>query len=193
MKKLLLLLVLLCPLVGCVPAVLLASTTGAATVGGAVIYDKRSVTTMNQDHNARAIAQYRLDHDLTLKYHSHISVSVFNNAALLVGQAQTPEIRDRAYQIVSKVENVKRVYNQITVGPASSSLQRANDAWVTTKVRARMLGTSQLHSTNLKVVTENGVVYLMGVVTRYQADLATDAARRISGVTKVVKIFEYEQ
>lgn len=188
MKKAFLLLIVIGGLVGCVPAALVAG----ATVGGAVIYDKRSVKVMDQDHNARSIAQYRLDRDPTLQGHAHVSVSVFNNVALLVGQAQTSEIRDRAYSIVAEGPDIKRVYNEIAIGEPTSTLQRANDSWITTKVRGAMLGTSNLNSTNLKVITENGVVYLMGVVSRRQGALAADVARRISGVTKVVKVFEYE-
>ncbi len=192
MKKILLVFTILFALTGCVPAVIVAGAAGSATLGGAVIYDKRPVKTMNQDHKSRSIAQYRIDHDSTLKGHSHISVSVFNNVALLVGQAQTPEIRDHAYQIVSKIANIKRIYNEIDIAPPTSTMQRANDSWITTKVRTAMVGTSGLRSTNLKIVTENGVVYLMGVVTHAQGDLAADVARRVSGVTKVVKVFEYE-
>ena len=191
MKKLIMLIFFIIPLVGCVPAVIIAGAAGA-TIGGAVIYDKRSYKVMNQDHNARAYAQQRIDKDPILKGHSHISVAIFNNIALLVGQAQTPEMRDRAYQIVSKTPNVKRIYNEITIAGPTSTMQQANDSWITTKVRTAMLGKSGLHSSNLKVVTENGVVYLMGDVSRQQAALATSVARRISGVTKVVKVFEYQ-
>ena len=191
MKKLIMLIFFIIPLVGCVPAVIIAGAAGA-TIGGAVIYDKRSYKVMNQDHNARVYAQQRIDKDPMLKGHSHISVAVFNNIALLVGQAQTPEIRDRAYQIVSKTPNVKRIYNEITIAGPTSTMQRANDSWITTKVRTAMLGKSGLHSSNLKVVTENGVVYLMGNVSRQQAALATSVARRILRVTKVVKVFEYQ-
>ena len=170
-----------------------AAIVTGATAGGAIIYDKRGFKTMNQDYNARAYAQRRLDNDPTLKGHSRLSVSVFNGIALLVGQAETSEIRDRAYQIVSGVSNIKRIYNEVTINKPASALQRTNDSWITTKVKAAMLAKAGLHSTNLKVITENGVVYLMGYVTRKQAALATDAARRISGVEKVVKVFEYDE
>lgn len=95
MKKIIILLTLVFPLVGCVSAVLVAGAAGA-TLGGAVIYDQRTYRTMNQDHNARSIIQYRLDNDPLLKGQSHITISVFNNVALLVGQAKTPKICDRA-------------------------------------------------------------------------------------------------
>lgn len=191
MKKVLFLILFIFPLVGCVPAVLVAGAAGA-TLGGAVIYDQRSYQTMNQDHNARSLAQYRLSNDSLLKGQSHISISVFNNVTLLVGQARTSEMRNRAYQIVSKIPNIRRIYNEITISTPTSAVRQANDSWITTKVRTVMLGTPGLRSSNLKVITENNVVYLMGIVTPKQAAMAADIARRISGVIKVIKVFEYE-
>lgn len=191
MKKIIILLTLVFPLVGCVSAVLVAGAAGA-TLGGAVIYDQRTYRTMNQDHNARSIIQYRLDNDPLLKGQSHITISVFNNVALLVGQAKTPKICDRAYQIVEKASHIRRTYNEITIGAPLSPVQQATDSWITSKVRTAMLGKAGLHSSNLKVVTENKVVYLMGMVSPKQAAMAADVARRISGVEKVLKVFEYE-
>lgn len=187
MKKLWLLPLLLFSLYGCVPAAIVAG----ATVGGAIIYDKRSFATMRSDQHATHVAQYWINNDKQLKDHSHISVTVFNHVALLAGQAQTPELRERAYRIMQKVKGVKRIYNAITIAGSTSELQRASDTWITSKVRTVLLGTSGLKSNDLKIVTENGVVYLMGSVSKQQADIATKAARHVKGVTKVVKIFEY--
>ncbi|MBW5802871.1 BON domain-containing protein [Coxiella endosymbiont of Ornithodoros amblus] len=191
MKKLVALLLLTFPLMGCVPAVLLAGAAGA-TLGGAVVYDQRSYKTMNQDHNARAVIQAEIDRDPRLKGQSHISVSVFNNIALLVGQAKTVTLYDRAYQITTKAPYVRRIHNEITIAIPASAIQRANDSWITTKVRTAMLGKPGLSSSNLKVVTENKIVYLMGIASPRQAAMAAEVARRISGVEKVVKVFEYE-
>lgn len=193
MKKVLFLILFILPLAGCVPAVLVAGATAAgATLGGAVIYDQRSYQTMNQDHNARSLAQYRLSNDFLLKGKSHISISVFNNIALLIGQVQTPEMRSRAYQIVSKIPNIRRIYNEISINTSTSVVQQASDSWITIKVRTLMLGKSGLHSSNLKVITQNNIVYLMGIVTPKQAAIAANVARRITGVIKVIKVFEYE-
>lgn len=192
MKKLIIILLAVLPLFGCVATAVVAGAA-AGTAGGVIIRDKRSFSTMTKDHNARAYARYALDNDPLLKKHAHISVTVFNHVALLVGQAQTAEVRSRATKIVSKVPNIKRVYNEINLAGPTTTLERTNDAWITTKVRTALLTKSGLHSNNLKVVTENGVVYLMGHITKQQAALATDAARRVSGVTKVVKVFQYKE
>lgn len=192
MKKVLFLILFISPLVGCVPAVLVVGAAAGATLEGAVIYDQRSYQTMNQDHNARSLAQYQLSNDSLLKGKSHISISIFNNIALLVGQAKTLEVRNRAYQIVSKIPNIRRIYNEISISTPTSAIQQANDSWITTKIRILMLGKSDLRSSNLKVITQNNVVYLMGIVTPKQAAMAADIARRITGVIKVIKVFEYE-
>lgn len=185
------LITLIFPLVGCVPSIVLASAA-SATLGGAVIYDQRTYQTMNQDHNARSIIQYCLDNCPPLKVQSHITVSVFNNVALLVGQTKIPEIRDRAYQVVEKAPHIRRIYNEIAIRSPLSPIQQAVDSWITTKARTAMLGKAGLHSSNFKVVTENRVVYLLGIVSPRQAAMAADVARQISGVKKVVKVFEYE-
>ena len=185
------LLLLVVPLTGCVPAVIIAGAAGA-TLGGSVIYDQRSYKTMNQDHNARAIIQDQIDQDSQLRGQSHISVSVFNNIASLFGQAETVELRDRAYQITVKMPYIRRIYNEITIGIPLSTLQRANDFWITTKVKTAMLRKSGLRSSNLKVVTEDKIVYLIGVSSPRQAAIAAEIVRRISGVKKVVKVFEYD-
>lgn len=191
MKKLIILLMLAFPLAGCISAALVAGAAGA-TLGGAVIYDQRTYRTMKQDHNTRSIIQYRLNNDPVLKKESHITISVFNNVALLLGQAKTPLIRDRAYEIAEKAPYIRRIYNEITIGNPLSPVEQAADAWITTKIRTAMLRKSGLHSSNLKVITENKVVYLMGIVSPKQAAMAADVARRVSGVQKVVKVFEYE-
>lgn len=188
MKKLLLLPIIILPLFGCIATTAVVVGT---TAGGAIIYDKRSFKTMQQDNHASRLANYWVANDSELKGRSHISINVFDNIALVVGQAQTDELRQRAEQLVKKVPDIKRVYNGITVAGAASQLQRVNDSWITSKVRTALLAKGGLNSNDIKVVTEAGVVYLMGRISRDQADLAADAARQISGVTKVVKVFEY--
>ncbi|MFW0058903.1 MAG: BON domain-containing protein [Coxiella endosymbiont of Dermacentor silvarum] len=195
MKKIIILIVFIFPLVGFVPAVFVAggATSTALGLGKAVIYDQRAYRIINQGHNARSIIQYCLNNDPLLKGKSHITISIFKSAVLLVGQAEKPEIRDRAYQIVKKLTHFQHIYNQITIGSLLSLVQRAADAWITTKVRtAMLLDISGLHFSNFKVMTENEVVYLMGIVSPRQAAIAANIASQISGVKKVVKVFEYK-
>lgn len=190
MKKLIILAALTSTLYGCIAAVPAALVVGA-TAGGSVVYDQRTFRTMRNDQTATQAAQYWISTDPALKKHTHINVTVYNGIGLLVGQAQTEALRDKAYQILVKIPHVKRVYNAITISGQSSSLQRTNDSIITGKVRTTLLAERGLQSNNIKVVTENGVVYLMGSITRRQADIATNAARHVSGVLKVVKVFTY--
>lgn len=174
-------------LTGCIPAAFVVG----ATAGGAIVYDKRTVKTMTQDQEVNLKAITRLNEDPQLK-NTHISVAVFNHIVLLVGQAPAPDQSQRAYDIVSGIPHVKRVYNQITVESPTSASHRAKDTWITTKAKTMMLAEKGLNSTQIKVITENNVVYLMGLVTRNQGNLAALVASKVAGVQKVVKLFEYQ-
>ena len=188
MKKLLLLCCLLFLLNGCVAT----AAVGGAAAGGAVIHDKRSFKTMNYDRHAAERGQTLIDHDKTLRGRSHISITTFNRIMLMIGQAQTPQLRDYAYKLVSdNIKGIQRIYNEVTVSGASSFLQRTNDSWITAKVKAAMLATKGLHFTQIKVVTEASTVYLLGLVSHQQSERAANAARRVPGVRKVVKVFQY--
>lgn len=189
LKKIILAPLLLLPLSGCVPVVLVAAGAGAGTA--AIAQDSRSFSVIKQDAQATKTAQSTILHDPQLKNHSHISVAVYNHVALMVGQAQSQELRDRAYQIVSSVQNINRVYNEVKVSGSTSLVDRSNDAWLTSKVKSEFLTTNRLRSDRIKVVTENGVVYLMGLVSQSQGELAANTARRIDGVREVVKVFQY--
>lgn len=186
-KKLILLCCIPVILSACVPAALVIG----ATAGGAVIYDKRSMRTMIQDKDAAAYAEKKIQREPTLKKNTHIVIAVFNHILLLAGQTKTRAQRQKAAELTKGIKNVSRVFNEITIESPTSVWQRSKDAWITTKVKSAMLAKSGLQSTQIKVVTENSIVYLMGVVSHYQANLAADVARRVSSVKKVVKVFEY--
>lgn len=175
---------------GCLPAAFIAG----ATLGGAVVYDKRDTSAMLDDNGIGKQVKYKIDKDFEFKqFHSRVKIAVFNQVVLLVGEVPNDQLRQRAYALAMSVKNVKRVYNQLEVSGEISLMQQSNDAWITSKVRSMMLAAKGLHSTQIKVITENKVVYLMGIVTRKQAELASDAARHVTGVSKVVEVFEYEE
>lgn len=122
---------------------------------------------------------------------SHIVVISYNGIVLVAGQVNTEEQRQLAAQTVAKIQHVRRVHNELTLSGTTSMLARSNDTWITTKVKSKFLATSSLEGRRIKVVTENGVVYLMGLVTKAEADRAANVARKTAGVQKVVRIFEY--
>lgn len=123
--------------------------------------------------------------------HAHIAAISYNGVLLLVGQVPTAEARLTAAQAASNLKNVRRVHNELTVGPNSSLLARSSDSLITSKVKTKLLANGDIDGNAIKVVTEHGVVYLLGLVSRAQADLATRTAQATGGVQKVVRIFEY--
>jgi osmotically-inducible protein OsmY len=174
---------------GCIPIIIAAV---AATAGGAIIYDKRSSVVILQDQDISNKTLAYLNADPKLKGNARVSISTFNHVVLMVGQAQSAELRQRAYDDVSEIPGIKRIYNQVEVTPVLTAWNQSTDTWLTSKVKTAMMAKPGLSSSQIKVVTENKVVYLMGLVTPNQSRLATDVARNVSGVKKVVQVFEYE-
>lgn len=124
---------------------------------------------------------------------SNIVVTSFNGIVLLVGQVKSNELRNLATNIAKKVRNVRNVHNEITVSGAISLPARTNDAWLTTKIKSRMLGTKGTNPLRIKVIVENSVAYLMGVVSHNEATRAVDLTRKVYGIQKIVKVFEYSR
>ncbi|MEW6353961.1 MAG: BON domain-containing protein [Pseudomonadota bacterium] len=171
---------------GCVAVV-----AGGAATGAAVAHDRRSAGTVLDDQTIEVKAIAAILSDKELSNSAHINVTSYNYAVLLTGEAPSEELRKRAEELVRKIEKVKNVHNEITIAAPSSMVSRSSDTVLTGKVKANMVGLEGLDPTRVKVVTENGVVYLMGLVTRAEADIAANAASKTTGVQRVVKIFEY--
>lgn len=168
---------------GCVAAVVTGAVAG-------MVYDRRGIITMEADARLfhlihKAIVTNRQFSD------SRVLVTSFNRVVLLVGQTPTASLRDLAEKIARTTPGVYRVYNELSVGYPIPLTERSKDSWITSQVRSRLLAKKGLESGSIRIVTENKVVYLMGIVNDQQAALAVDAARRVNGVSKVVKIFQY--
>lgn len=187
MKRLTLLIFLTLGLQGCI--FVAGAAAGAAAI--AVVYDHRTIKNSLEDTKIANKIADKIKSNPNFGTESHIEVTVFNRVVLLTGETPQPEWRQQAEEIARSVSGVEKVYNQITIEGPTSSLTRTSDSWITTKIKTEMLATDDLKSSSIKVVTENGVVYLMGIVKREQADVAADIARQISGVQKVVKVFQY--
>lgn len=123
---------------------------------------------------------------------SHIVVVSFNGTVLLAGQVKSEELRQSAARAVAKI-NVRRIHNEITVSGETSMVARSNDTWITSKIKSKILVNGDVDGSTVKVVTENGVVYLMGLVSKQEAGIITEIARTTAGVQKVVRIFEYRK
>lgn len=126
-----------------------------------------------------------------LDENSHIVVSSYNGIVLLAGQTPRADLKQMAEQAAAAVQKVKKVNNELQVMGPSSLLARNNDAWLTTKIKSQMLTDSSIPGTRIKVITENGIVYLLGLVTQQEATQATNLVQGVSGVQKIVKLFEY--
>jgi osmotically-inducible protein OsmY len=187
MKKLLIIAAAVLSLQGCIFVV--GAAAGAAAAAG--VYDHRKVEKVISDEKITNKVVFNINHVPGMSDTSHISVATFNHVVLLTGETTSPDMRQQAEAAAHSVDGVQQVYNQITIQGPTSSLTRASDSWITAKIKTRMLATKDLKSGTIKVITENGTVYLMGIVTRDQADGAVDISRQVSGVQKVVKIFQY--
>lgn len=126
-----------------------------------------------------------------LDQNSHIVVSSFNGVVLLAGQTPRADLKALAEQTAGQVQKVKKVHNELQILEPSSGLARSNDAWLTTKIKTQMLTDSAIPGSRIKVVTENGIVYLLGLLTQAEATRATNLVQGVGGVQKIVKLFEY--
>ncbi|MBV7315641.1 BON domain-containing protein [Shewanella sp. NIFS-20-20] len=186
MKRLVPLLLIVPLLSGCAGVVMVGA------VGGAVaINDERSLRTQLDDTNADFEIASALAKQQDVHNQTNISGVVINGNTLLIGQAPNTMLRDKAVHTVKELKLGGKLHNQIRIGNPTSFTTRSNDTWITTKVKGRMLNAQGLDTSKIKVVTENGEVYLLGLVTKDQANIAVDVARNTAGVRKVIKVFEY--
>jgi osmotically-inducible protein OsmY len=169
----------------------LSQFQGCATEGGdSKDIDRRTAGTYVSDQEIELRATNILYEAFPNKTGS-ISTTSYNRQVLLTGQVPDENMRSRATEIVKKLPDVRTVFNELTVSGVTSITSDFNDMSITTKVKSRMMGDDKVPVTKIKVVTEAGIVYLMGLVTHGEATAATEIARTTSGVTKVVTLFEY--
>ena len=166
----------------------------ALVVGGAVgtvVHDNRSTRTIVEDRDIVFRIQSKFNSDEELSKDSHLCITSFNYIVLLVGQVPNEELRKHAEDLAKSDSRVRLVYNEISVGKPLGDLAKANDTWITAKTKTVLVSTSGLRSTSMKIVTEDGVIYLMGLTTKSQGNLAAKKARTVAGGRKIVKLFEY--
>lgn len=182
------------PLAVLISALVLQGCVAAAVVGSAAVAtktatDPRSVGTQVDDGTLELRVNSALGKDEQIKKEARINVSAYQGKVLLVGQSPNPELASRAKQIALGVDGTTEVYNEIrTMAPIGLGTA-SNDTWITTKVRSQLLASDQVKSTNVKVTTENGEVFLLGLVTDREAKAAADIASRVSGVKHVTTAF----
>lgn len=168
----------------------------AAVVGGAAVvaHDRRSVGTVMDDQTLEVQVSNRIYSTGDIGEESHIKVEVYEGVALLMGETDTEARRERAAQLASEVPNLDHVVNEIAVKDAVGIGTKFNNSWLTTKVNTALLTNNPVpgfDATRIKVITSDRTVYLMGLVSRAEGDAVAEVARNVSGVERVVKVFNY--
>jgi osmotically-inducible protein OsmY len=162
---------------------------GGVAAGVTIAADRRQTEVMFSDQRIEFNAGSRIDE--ALKGQGHVNVTSYNYTVLLTGEVPNAQARTDAEKALAGVQDVKTVVNELQIAGTSSAASRSNDAYITSKVKGNLLGDGQVRPTDVKVVTEASVVYLLGLVTHEEADAATEIARGTAGVQKVVRVFEY--
>jgi osmotically-inducible protein OsmY len=175
---------------GCAVAVL-----GGAAVGASALYDRRTAEIVVEDERLEFTARNALRQDPSIRGHASIAVTSYNRTLLLTGQADSGEVARQAAAVVSRLPTTQKVVDEITIGPAIDIARESEDAYLTSRAKVALASVRlpDFNPTRVKVVTENGVVYLMGLVSPEEADAATEEVRYVRGVERVVKLFEYSQ
>lgn len=181
-------------------AMLLASTVLS---GCSSIISATREEPIQEDRGSRTLGSYLEDESIETKTlvniskgsqalaQSHVNVVSYNGQILLIGQVPDEQVKQEAGSIANQVRHVRKVHNELEVAGPTSAIVRSNDAYLTSRIKVQMLADKRVSGGRIKVVTENGVVYLMGLVTPAEADLAVDITRSVAGVRKIVKVFEY--
>lgn len=168
---------------------------GAAAGTAAVIHDRRDYTDILKDQEIEIRAARALGRDSSVSGNSRISVTSYNRKVLLTGQAQSAEVTARATDLVRRIPKVELVIDEVAIGPNISLTQESQDAWITSQAKLAMakVESPDFDPTRAKVVTEDGVVFLMGLVSPAEGDAAAEQVRYVPGVKRVVKLFEYRE
>ena len=171
---------------GCAQAVV-----GGAAAGAGVAYDRRTTGTVIDDQGIEFKTKYALFNNKEIHDQSHINVTSYNGIVLLTGETPSESLKQKVTAEVKKLPKVRRIHNELAIAAPSALPSRSSDSWITSKIKAKMTTDEHTDPFHVKVVTERGIVYLMGLVSRTEADQAVNLVKNTAGVQRVVKIFEY--
>ena len=178
-------------------ALALTAGCGAAIIGGAastvmVANDPRTTGTVIEDQAIELKAATALGEEPSLRDQIHVNVTSYNQIVLLTGETPTEAVRAQVVERVRNVTKVRHVHDELRIAAPSSLTARSSDTLITAKVKTKLFSVKNFDATRVKVVTEAGTVFLMGLLTRDEADVAAQAAQGVGGVQRVVKLFEYQ-
>ncbi len=185
-KLALVLMVTIITLQGCATAVV----TGAAT-GASVLHDRRTTGAVIDDQGIEFKASYALFDNKNIYDQSHINVTSYNGVVLVTGETLTDELKQQVTAEIKRIPKVRRIHNELLIAAPSALPSRSSDAWITSKIKTKLAADMAIDPFFIKVVTEHGVVYLMGLVSHAEADRVVSIVSSSAGVQRVVKIFEY--
>lgn len=175
--------------------ILLQACAAAVITGGAagvsIASDKRTTGTVIEDQSIELKAFKAFTDNKEISDKAHLNVTSYNTVVLVTGEAPTEALRREAINLVRHIPKVTHVHDEVAIAAPSSLMSRSSDSLITSKVKARLLADKKVKGLSIKVVTDKGVVYLMGIISRQQARMATEIARETGGVQKVVLLFEY--
>jgi osmotically-inducible protein OsmY len=171
-----------------------ALLVGGAAAGAGAAHDRRSVGTVIDDNNIELTAYDAINKDKEIALRNNVGIVVYNGVMLLIGEVRTEELRQRAERLASGLQGVRRVVNEISVEEPTGFGSATRDRWLTGRVKLALLDIVDqpgFDPTRVNVTTQNGKVYLMGLVSRAEAERVVEIARGVPGVERVVKVFEY--
>ena len=182
-------LIVLIPIIllqGCATAII----TGAAT-GVSLVHDRRTTGAVIDDQGVEFKAALAIFNNKDIYEQSHINVTSYNGIILITGETLTEQLKQQVYDLVRVIPKVRTIHNELIIAAPSSLPSRSSDAWITSKVKAKITSDRQIDPFYIKVVTEHGIVYLMGIVKQSESDRAVSITSNSAGVQRVVKMFEY--
>lgn len=171
---------------GCAAVAVVALTT-SASMGT----DRRSIGNQIDDQSIEIEAYNEITKNKSLNDNTNLHIISVNGSVLIIGQAPNSYIRDQAMKIMNNINGIVRIHNQIRVGNLTSITTQTNDVWLTSKIKSELFSSDEVNGHTIKVITENAEVFLMGLVTKKEADIAINITRNISGVNRVYQVFEY--
>ena len=184
--KLTVFLLILSVLQGCTAVAVVALTTGAS-----MATDRRSIGNQIDDQSIELEAYNEIKKNKALNDNTNLHIISVNGSVLVIGQTPTSHLRDQAIKIINNIDEVVRVHNQVRIGNLTSITTQTNDVWLTSKVKSALFSSDKIDGSTIKVITENAEVFLMGLVTKEEAEAAIEVTRNIGGVNRVFKAFEY--
>ena len=171
---------------GCATAVI----TGAAT-GATVAADHRTTGTVIDDQGIEFKASYALFNNKDIYDQSHINITSYNGLVLITGETPTESLKQQIEATVRGLPKVRRIFNEVIIAAPSALPSRSSDTWITSKIKTKLTAEKGVNPLNIKVVTEHGIVYLMGLISHAEASQAILVITQTAGVQRVVKLFEY--